>query len=69
MFKGIITTNSVVISSKEKGLTGLYQNRNFEKVALEFHLAEALSIDSNLPEFGSEQTMKFEATYEHNVAA
>ena len=38
----------------------------FRKVALEFYLAEALS---NLPEFGSEQTMKFEATYEHNVAA
>ena len=29
----IIATNSVVISSKAKGLTGLYQNQNFEKVA------------------------------------
>ena len=54
------------IFSKEKRLTGLDQNRNFGQVALEFYLAEALS---NLPEFGSEQTMKFEATYEHNVAA
>ena len=54
------------ISSKDKRLTGLDQNQNFGKVALEFYLAEALS---NLPEFGSEQTMKFEATYEHNVAA
>ena len=44
----------------------LDQNQNFEKVALDFFLAEALSI---LPEFGSEQTMKFETTYEHNVAA
>ena len=43
-----------------------YQKLNFRQVFLEFYLAEALS---NLPEFGSEQTMKFEATYEHNVAA
>ena len=54
------------ISSEVKGLTGLDQNQNFGKVVLEFYLAEALL---NLPEFGSEQTMKFEATYEHNVAA
>ena len=52
------------ISSKDKRLTGLDQNQNFGQVALEFYLVEALS---NLPEFGSEQTMKFEATYEHNV--
>ena len=62
----MIATNSVGNFLKEKRLTGLDQNQNFEKVALEFYLAEALS---NLPEFGSEQTMKFEATYEHNVAA
>ena len=53
------------ISSKEKRLTGLRQNQNFGQVGLEFYLAEALS---NLPEsFGSEQTMKFESTYKHNV--
>ena len=53
---------------KEKRLTGLHQKQNFGQVALEFYLAEALL---NLPEFGSEQTMKFESTYEHfnNVAA
>ena len=54
------------ISPKEKGLTDLDQNQNFGKFSLEFYLAEALL---NLPEFGSEQTMKFEATYTHNVAA
>ena len=54
------------ISSKEKRLTGLHQNQNFGQVALEFYLAEALS---NLPEFASLQTMKFESTYKHNVAA
>ena len=55
----LIATNSVGISSKEKRLTGLHQNQNFGQVALEFYLAEALS---NLPEFGSEQTMKYETT-------
>ena len=54
----MIATN-LGISSKEKRLTGLHQNQNFGQVALEFYLAEALS---NLPEFGSEQTMKIEAT-------
>ena len=49
----MIATNSVVISSKEKGLIDLDQNQNFKKVALEFYLAEALS---TLSEFGSEQT-------------
>ena len=58
----MFATNSVGISSKEKRLTGLDLNQNFGKVALEFCLAEAVS---NLPEFGSEQTMKSE----HNVAA
>ena len=61
----MIATN-MGISSKEKRLTGLQQNQNFEQVALKFYLAEALS---NLPEFGSKQTMKFEKTYEQNVAA
>ena len=51
---------------KTKVLTGLHQNQNFGQVVLEFYLAEALL---NLPEFDSEQTMKFESTYEHNVAA
>ena len=66
--QGMIATNSVGIFSKENRLTRLHQNQNFGQVALEFYLAEALS---NLPEFGSEQTMKFESTYEHfnNVAA
>ena len=54
------------ISAKEKRLTGLDQNQNFEQVALEFYLAEA---PSKLPAYGSELTMKSEATYEHNVAA
>ena len=48
------------ISSKEIHLTGLHQNKNFGQVAIEFYLAEALW---NLPEFGSEQTMKFESTF------
>ena len=47
------------IFSKEKCLTGLYQNQNFGQVALEFYLAEALS---NLPgELWFIQTIKFEA--------
>ena len=58
--------NSVDIFSEEKSLAGPDQNPNFGQVALEFYLAEALS---NLPEFSLEQTMKFEATYEHNIAA
>ena len=61
----MIATN-LGISSKEKHLTGLHQNQNFGQVALEFYFTEPLS---NLPEFGSEQTVKFESTYEHNVAA
>ena len=44
---------------KEKRLTGLYQNQNFGQVALELYFAEALS---NLPQFGSEQTMKMNTT-------
>ena len=60
----MILTN-LDISSKEKRLTGLRQNQTFGQVAPEFYLAEALS---SLPEFGSEQTMQIEATYEHNVA-
>ena len=52
------------ISSKEMRLTGIHQNKNFGQVAIEFYLAEALW---NLPEFGSEQTMKFESTYRNTT--
>ena len=50
---------------KEKRLTGLHRDQNFRQAALESYLAEALS---NMPEFGSERTMKFESTYEHNTS-
>ena len=62
----MIVTNLGSIYSKEKRLTGLDKKQNFGQVALEVYLAEALS---NLPEFVSEQIMKFDVTYEHTVTA